>query len=223
MAGRPDEDGFARAREALIREVEAQVERYGTGDGAHALDPAVCAALRRVAREKFVPDLERAEAYVNHPLPIGHGQTISQPLIVALMTHHLQLRPGHHVLEIGTGSGYQTAVLAEIADDITTIETIKPLAEAARTTLEHQGYEGIRFIVGDGRAGAPENAPYDRIIVTAAAATLPATLIEQLAANGRLVAPIGESGAQQLMLLTKDGSGEVTRRTLFPVAFVPLT
>jgi protein-L-isoaspartate(D-aspartate) O-methyltransferase len=223
MPDQADKHQVAAAREALVREIEAQVRTHGTGDGDHALDPAVCAALRRVAREQFVPAAERAQAYANHPLPIGHGQTISQPLIVALMTHHLQLGAEHRVLEIGTGSGYQTAVLAEIAEDITTVETILPLAQAAKATLTRLGYEGIHFIVGDGRAGAPQHAPYDRIIVTAAAPALPDALIQQLAPNGRLVAPIGESGAQQLVLITRSASGALSRRTLFPVAFVPLT
>lgn len=217
------EDEFAAAREALVRDVEAQVRDYGTGDGDVAMDPAVAQALRRVPREQFVPETGRAEAYLNQPLPIGHEQTISQPLIVALMTHHLRLEPDHRVLEIGTGSGYQAAVLAEIAADVTTVETIAPLAKAAKSTLQHLGYDGIRFIEGDGRLGSPEHAPFDRIIMTAAGEALPDALIEQLAPNGRLVAPIGKSGAQQLVLVTRDADGEVQQRKLFPVAFVPLT
>lgn len=223
MADQPDEAAFAVAREALVREIEVQVKEFGTGDGDVALDPKVLAALRNVPREKFVPDMERADAYANVPLPIGHRQTISQPLIVAMMTHHLQLERWHRVLEIGTGSGYQTAVLAELADRIVTVETVQPLAEAAKAKLEKLGLGEIRFIQGDGSKGAPEHAPFDRIIVTAAGRTMPEALIRQLAPNGRLIAPIGEPGAQQLILTTKNEGGEMNSRTLFPVAFVPLT
>lgn len=220
--GKDAENAFADAREKLILEIERQVERVGTGDGQSALDPSVLDALRRVPREQFVPDMERASAYANQPLPIGHRQTISQPLIVALMTHHLQLEPGNRVLEIGTGSGYQTAVLAELVDDIVTIETVRPLAEAAKKTLRSLGYRSPTFIEGDGRRGAPERAPFDRILVTAAADRLPQALIDQLAPNGRLLAPIGESGRQNLILLTRTATGKMHRKVLFPVAFVPL-
>lgn len=223
MKDPPGKDGFAARKEALIREIEAQVKTFGTGDGDVMLDPKVLAALRRVPREAFVPDMERADAYANRPVPIGHGQTISQPLIVALMTHHLSLKPGHRVLEIGTGSGYQTAVLAEIARDIVTIENVAPLAEAAKSTLNSLGYQGIHFIEGDGRLGAPDQAPFDRIIVTAAAEAIPVPLIEQLAPKGRLVAPIGRKGRQEMIILEKSSAGQVSQMRLFPVAFVPLT
>jgi len=219
----PDKDGFAARKEALIRKIEAQVKTFGTGDGDVELDPKVLAALARIPREIFVPDMERADAYANTPLPIGHGQTISQPLIVALMTHHLRLEPSHRVLEIGTGSGYQTAMLAAIASDIVTIENVAPLAEAAKATLTALGYQGIHFIRGDGRAGAPDQAPFDRIIVTAAAEAIPVPLIEQLAPKGRLVAPIGLKGAQEMILLDKSETGRLHQKKLFPVSFVPLT
>ncbi|MGI9505261.1 MAG: protein-L-isoaspartate(D-aspartate) O-methyltransferase, partial [Geminicoccaceae bacterium] len=176
-----------------------------------------------IPRETFVPDMERADAYANTPLPIGHGQTISQPLIVALMTHHLRLEPSHRVLEIGTGSGYQTAMLAAIASDIVTIENVAPLAEAAKATLAALGYQGIHFIRGDGRSGAPDQAPFDRIIVTAAAEAIPVPLIEQLAPRGKLVAPIGRKGKQELIILEKSSTGQISQKRLFPVAFVPLT
>jgi protein-L-isoaspartate(D-aspartate) O-methyltransferase len=222
MAHRSDKDAFAAERDALIREIEAQVRKFGTGAGDFALDPNVLAALRNVPREQFLPDMETPEAYANQPLPIGHGQTISQPLIVALMTHHLGLGPDHTVLEIGTGSGYQTAVLAEIASDITTIENVAPLARMAKATLERLGYGGVRFMEGDGRFGSPENAPFDRIIVTAAAETLPEALVDQLAPNGRLVAPIGPKGLQEMVLVSKSRDGEIRKKVLFPCAFVPL-
>jgi protein-L-isoaspartate(D-aspartate) O-methyltransferase len=206
----------------LIQEIKAMVEKLGTGDGDMTIDPGVVEAIRSVPREKFVPDREKPEAYANHPLPIGHGQTISQPLIVALMTHHLRLTHDHRVLEIGTGSGYQTAVLAEIASDITTIETVAPLAEMAKSTLGRLAYRHVRFIKGDGRMGSPEHAPFDRIIVTAAAEMLPEALLDQLAPDGRLVAPIGPSGRQQMILISRSRDGGICRKVLFPCAFVPL-
>ncbi|MGI9499673.1 MAG: protein-L-isoaspartate(D-aspartate) O-methyltransferase [Geminicoccaceae bacterium] len=226
MAGRAAPEGgdaHAAARQALVREIASQVARIGTGDGAWSLDPKVLAAIGRISREKFVPAMEQASAYANEPLPIGHRQTISQPLIVALMTHHLRLEPTSRVLEIGTGSGYQTAVLAELTGEIVTIENVPPLAAAAKATLKGLGYRSIGFIEGDGRNGVPEAAPFDRILITAAADTLPEALIEQLAPRGRLVAPVGESGDQQLVLVTKSGEGDIRRHALFPVAFVPLT
>ena len=222
MADRSEEDTFAAERDELIRKIKAQVKQLGTGDGGFTLDPKVLEAIRNVPREEFVPDTEKPEAYANHPLPIGHGQTISQPLIVALMTHHLHLDPDHRVLEIGTGSGYQTAVLAKIVSRITTIETVKPLAETAKAILERQGYRHIHFIVGDGRYGAPEHAPFDRIIITAAAEALPEALIDQLAPAGRLVAPIGPKGRQEMILVLKSSSGKICKKVLFPCAFVPL-
>lgn len=223
MADQPDNDDRAAARTRLIREIETQVKKFGTGDGAFTLDPKVLEAIGTVPREKFVPMMEQASAYANEPLPIGHRQTISQPLVVALMTHHLKVEPGSRVLEIGTGSGYQTAVLAELAREIVTIENVAPLARAAKATLEGLGHGSIHFIEGDGRKGAPDHAPFDRILITAAASCLPDTLVDQLAPDGRLVAPIGERGHQQLVLVTRSKSGEIQERKLFPVAFVPLT
>lgn len=223
MADQPDNEGFDGARKTLIREIEAQVSRTGTGDGAWTIDPPVLDAIARVPREQFVPEMERASAYANQPLPIGHRQTISQPLVVALMTHHLRIERESSILEIGTGSGYQTAVLAELTDDIVTIETVPPLAKAAKARLRSLGYRSVHFIEGDGRQGAPDRAPFDRILVTAAASTLPDALVDQLAPGGRLVAPVGDSGSQQLMLLTRAASGEMRSKILFPVAFVPLT
>ncbi|MDH3662262.1 MAG: protein-L-isoaspartate(D-aspartate) O-methyltransferase [Alphaproteobacteria bacterium] len=223
MADHPRKDSFAAAREKLIREIETLVAKFGTGDGDFVLDAKVLDALGKVPREKFVPAMEKASAYANQPLPIGHRQTISQPLIVAMMTHHLKIEPSNRVLEIGTGSGYQTAVLAELASDIVTIENVSPLARMAKAALEELGYHSIRFIEGDGRRGAPGHAPFDRILITAAANALPETLLEQLALGGRLVAPVGKRGTQQLILATKSSEGKISQRQLFPVAFVPLT
>jgi len=223
MVDRFGDTTSAADRDLMIREIETQVELVGTGDGDIEINPAVLDAMRRVPREHFVPEKERHQAYANHPLPIGNDQTISQPLIVALMTHHLRLDRHHRVLEIGTGSGYQTAVLAEITCDVTTIENVVPLAKAAKRTLDRLGYQGIRFIEGDGRCGSSENAPFDRVIVTAAAETLPETFVDQLAPSGRLVAPIGPRTRQEMILLTKSLGGVVNRKPLFPCTFVPLT
>ena len=188
------------------------------------LDPRVIDALAKVERVQFVPPDLAARAYDNRPLPIGHGQTISQPLIVAVMTHLLHLGPDARVLEIGTGSGYQTAILAELAREVVTIEAVADLAETAAAKLRAMGYDNIEFQTGDGAAGCPGRAPFDAVMVTAAARTVPPALIDQLAPGGRMVIPIGADPlAQDLFLIEKDQGGVVHRRRLFPVAFVPLT
>jgi protein-L-isoaspartate(D-aspartate) O-methyltransferase len=223
-AARRDDPASLRARQALVAEIEADVRRFGAGDGTFALDPQIREVLLRVPREHFVAGADVDLAYANRPLPIGHGQTISQPLVVALMTQHLHLGPGARVLEVGTGSGYQTAILAELADEVVTIEVVAPLADSARRKLEALGYTNIAFRIGDGGAGAPDLAPFDAIIVTAAARTVPGALLDQLQPGGRMVIPVGESpGSQLLLLLTKRKDGHIDRQTLFPVAFVPLT
>jgi protein-L-isoaspartate(D-aspartate) O-methyltransferase len=206
-----------------VDDIVAKVAHHGAGDGGYVVDPNVLQAIGRVPREKFVPMMELADAYANRPLPIGHRQTISQPLIVALMTHHLRLSPDSKVLEIGTGSGYQTAVLAELDDNIVTVENVAILAQEAKTRLSDLGYRTIRFVEGDGRQGCPDEAPFDRIIVTAAAETIPKALLDQLAPGGRLVIPIGGESGQHLVLVTKDDQGKARERRLFPVGFVPLT
>ncbi len=210
-------------RRALIETIAREVAWSGIGDGSPELDPKVLEAMARVPRERFVPpDLER-QAYANRPLPIGHDQTISQPLIVAVMTHLLRLGPSARVLEVGTGSGYQCAILAELAALVVTIEAIAALAVEAKTRLEALGYRNIEFQVGDGAAGWPARAPYDAILVTAAARSLPPALADQLKPGGRLVIPIGSTSfSQELVLLEKDPDGRTRRRTLFAVAFVPL-
>ena len=166
-------------------------------------EPRVLDAMRRVPRHLFVPEALRAAAYEDSPLPIGHGQTISQPFIVAWMTEALQVTPQSRVLEIGTGSGYQAAVLSLVVADVYTIEIVAPLAESARHTLESLGYTNVHAMVGDGYAGWPEHAPFDAIIVTAAPDHVPQPLIDQLRVGGRLVVPVGGRGAQQMTVITR--------------------
>jgi protein-L-isoaspartate(D-aspartate) O-methyltransferase len=209
---------------ALLEEIAREVGWFGTGDGDRRLDARVVDALAKVPREAFVPADLAARAYDNRPLPIGHDQTISQPLIVAIMTHLMHLGPEARVLEVGTGSGYHTAILAELAKGVVTIEVVEDLATAARTKLEGLGYRNIEYRIGDGGAGCPERAPFDGIMVTAAAPGIPKALIEQLAPGGRLVIPLGRDPlSQELVLLEKDEQGATHERRLFPVAFVPLT
>jgi len=185
-------------------------------------DPEVLEAMATVPRHEFMPESQRPLAYTDQPLPIGHGQTISQPYIVALMTQSLDLQPGEKVLEIGTGSGYQAAVLAEITDRVYTIEILEPLARQARQTLGDLGYENVEVKTGDGYRGWPEHAPFDAIIVTAAPDHIPPPLKEQLAIGGRMVIPVG-SYYQELMLLRKGEDGNLTREGVIPVRFVPMT
>jgi protein-L-isoaspartate(D-aspartate) O-methyltransferase len=187
-------------------------------------DTATLRAMRTVPRHLFVPEDVRALAYANRPLQIGHEQTISQPFIVAYMTAQLHLTPRSRVLEVGTGSGYQAAVLAEIAAEVYTIEIVAPLADSARARLARLGYERVRTRTGDGYAGWPEAAPFDAIIVTAAPDSVPPPLVAQLKPGGRMVIPVGPTGAaQHLMLIEKAADGRTTTRSLLPVRFVPLT
>jgi protein-L-isoaspartate(D-aspartate) O-methyltransferase len=210
-----DTESFRRARETLVdRAVVA----------AGVTDPAVLAAMRRVPRHAFVPRALRGEAYADHPLPIGHGQTISQPSLAALMTELLGLTPGSRVLEIGTGSGYQAAVLAEVADEVYTIEIVRPLGEEAARALQRAGYGRVHVRIGDGWEGWPEAAPFDAIIVTCAPEDIPAPLVRQLRAGGRLCLPVGPAGAvQELLLLVKRPDGTLERKSALPVRFVPMT
>lgn len=183
-------------------------------------DEAVLTAMRTVPRHLFVPPSVRSRAYEDSPLPIGHGQTISQPFIVAYMTEALELKRTDRVLEIGTGSGYQAAVIAELVNDVYTIEIVAPLARAAELTLQQLGYRNVRVRHGNGYLGWPEAAPFDKIIVTAAPPEVPQRLVEQLAVGGLLIAPVGR-GEQVLTLIRRTQSGIVTRSTL-PVRFVPM-
>jgi protein-L-isoaspartate(D-aspartate) O-methyltransferase len=210
--------------DALIGEIEAEARETAAWTGRDRFAPRVIEALRKVPRERFVPNRAAVHAYVNAPLPIGCGQTISQPFIVALMTDLLDLRPEDRVLEVGTGSGYQAAVLAELAGRVFSIEVIPELADIAKSALAREGYGSIALRAGDGGHGWQEHAPFDAIIVTAAARAVPSALVEQLRPGGRMVVPVGApSGDQELRLLCKGPDGRVTSRAVLPVAFVPLT
>jgi protein-L-isoaspartate(D-aspartate) O-methyltransferase len=209
---------------AMVKEVMADAAATAAYSGSAALDPRVVAAMRKVERHRFVPFFLRPLAYLNRPLPIGHGQTISQPFIVALMTDLMKLKPGDRVLEIGTGSGYQAAVLAEIAGSVYSIEIVEPLGREAAGRLKELGYRNVQTQVGDGYYGWPEAAPFDAIMVTAAASHVPPPLIRQLKPGGRMVIPLGtQFMTQSLMLVEKQPDGSVTSRQILPVMFVPLT
>lgn len=187
-------------------------------------DPRVLAALRHVPRHLFVPKNYQQHAYENRPLPIGHGQTISQPFIVGLMTQMLDLQTGEKVLEIGTGSGYQAAVLSEITPYVYTIEIVPALGRQARRRFDKLGYATIKSKIGDGYKGWPKHAPFDAIILTAAPDEIPDPLIQQLGPGGTLVAPVGESGETQILTkLTKSENGEIRIQKRLPVRFVPMT
>ena len=186
-------------------------------------DSATLAAMRAVPRHEFVPPDQRSLSYENTPLPIGHGQTISQPIVVAFMTQVIVPRPGMRVLEVGTGSGYQAAVLQEAGCRVWTIEIFGPLAREARKRLDRLGYRNVVVRHGDGYAGWPDEAPFDAIVVTAGADSIPPALIGQLAAGGRLVMPVGDPALdQELVLVEKHATGRLTSRRILPVQFVPL-
>jgi len=217
-------DDMNARREALIAEVQADVRLTADSLGFSRLDPAVIEALRAVPRHAFVPEWEQDLAYGNHPLPIGAGQTISQPYIVAVMSQMLQVGRGDRVFELGTGSGYQAAILAAMGVDVYTVEIVPELAERARKTLEALGYDHVQVRAGDGWMGWPEAAPFDAIIVTAAAPRIPDPLVAQLKTGGRLVIPVGQpNGVQQLVVYEKEPSGELVGRHQLPVRFVPVT
>jgi len=210
-------------RQDMLSDIEAEVRYTRHMIGRDAFAARVMQAMADVPREKFVPANLRGAAFENGPLPIGHGQTISQPYIVALMTDLLEPQADQRILEIGTGSGYQTAVLSRLCAMVYTVEVVRELGEAALERLQALGYDNVRSRIGNGHDGWPEHAPYDGIIVTAAAAFVPPALIEQLRPAGRLVIPVGEPyGYQNLQLLEKDAGGEVRTRTILGVAFVPL-
>ena len=210
--------------ELLLDEIREEVHATRQITGRAALDERVIEALRQVPRHAFVPEQIQYGAYTNHPLPIGHGQTISQPYIVALMTDLIQPRPEHVVLEIGTGSGYQAAVLARLVKQVYTLEIVEALAREAGERLRRLGSENVEVRQGNGRLGWPEHAPYDAILVAAAARRIPPALIEQLKPGGILVMPVGEQhAAQDLVVIRKQENGRLEEARVLPVAFVPLT
>ena len=211
-------------RNRMVETIEAYVPLTPSWVIGGGFDPAVLEAMRRAPRHAFVPAEVRDEAYRDQPVPIGFGQTISQPFIVALMTDLLEVDRRDTVLEIGTGSGYQAAILAQVAGEVHSIEIVPALGERAADTLRALGYANVETRVGDGYYGWPEHAPFDGIVVTAAASHIPPPLVEQLAPGGRMVIPIGAAFAtQQLMLVEKRLDGTLTTRQLLPVRFVPLT
>lgn len=214
---------FAAQRRELLATIEADLRRLPDTDDRQSIHPNVLAAMARVPREAFVPRHQRGSAYHNTPLPIGHGQTISQPFIVALMTHLMQLGGNEKLLEIGTGSGYQAAVLAELGAEVWTVERIPELGAAAQTRLAELGYADIHIRIGDGNLGWPEHAPYDRIIVTAGAPAVPTALLDQLIPGGRLVIPIGRyNEVQWLTTVDKQEDGTCVSHSGIPVRFVAL-
>jgi protein-L-isoaspartate(D-aspartate) O-methyltransferase len=218
------EEPYKRAREAMVRAIEGDVGRTSELIGQTRLDPRVMEAMSRVLRHEFVPGDQKPHAYENRPLPIGFGQTISQPYIVALMTDLLKVGKESIVLEVGTGSGYQAAILGELVRSVYSIEIIQGLSQAAEERLGRLGYVNVRVKQGDGYYGWKEHAPFDGILVTAASGHIPPPLIEQLKPGGRMVIPVGGPFmVQQLMLVEKGATGDVRTRQILPVAFVPLT
>ena len=218
-----DAKDHAAQRARMVAEVEAMYAETRRETGLAAMSPAVRRSLGKVERHRLVPRSEAARAYRNHPLPIGSGQTISQPYIVALSADLLQPKAGDVILEVGTGSGYQAAVLAEIVSKVYSVELIASLGNEARKRLEELGYGNVEVRIGDGYAGWPEKAPFDGIVVTAAAPRVPQALIDQLKPGGRMVIPVGgEMDVQHLKLVTKRADGTVEEKRVLPVRFVPL-
>jgi protein-L-isoaspartate(D-aspartate) O-methyltransferase len=217
------EEPFAAARQRMIAVIERHAREAPDALGGDQIDPGVLAVMAELPRHEFVPDDQRDYAYDDRPLPIGYGQTISQPFIVALMTAMAEVGPDDVVLEVGTGSGYQAAVLARLVAEVHTIEIVRGLAETAEERLARQGFANVETYQGDGYYGIEEAAPFDAIVVTAAASHVPPPLIAQLKPGGRMVIPVGGGFAlQQLMLIEKDALGRVHTRQTLPVAFVPL-
>jgi len=218
------QDAYEPQRRHMVEEIVALARESRAATGRATLSERVLAAMAKVPRHDLVPAGQKAVAYANRPLPIGLGQTISQPFIVALMTDLMEVKPGDRVLEIGTGSGYQAAVLAELAGTVYTIEIVEPLAREAAGRLKQLGYRNVVAKSGDGYQGWPEHAPFDAIVVTAAPREVPQPLIEQLKPGGRLVVPVGgQATGQELLLIEKKPDGTVARRNILAVRFVPLT
>jgi protein-L-isoaspartate(D-aspartate) O-methyltransferase len=218
----PIETQFDTLRQQMVDQVAMHAHLVGDQTGKLALTERVMNAISRVPRHQFVPVEMKVYAYVDSPLPIGYGKTISQPFIVALMTDLLDVRPSHRVLEIGTGLGYQAAVLAELAEQVYTVEIIEELAREGERRLQEFGYSNISYRLGDGSLGWPDHAPYDRIIVTAAPDLIPPPLFDQLKPGGRMVIPAGLEEAQQLMLVQKDETGRLATEEVLPVRFSQL-
>ncbi len=220
-AAEPD---YVRKRAVMVDEIAIYAAELGSMIGRDRISPRVLETMRIVPRHEFVPEDVRESAYADRPLPIGYGQTISQPFIVALMTDLLQVEPHHVVLEVGTGSGYQAAILASLAHQVYTIEIVPPLANTAAERLQRLGYANVATRQGDGYYGWEGAAPFDGIIVTAAATHIPQPLLDQLKPGRRLVIPIGEPhGHQELMVVEKGDDGAIDTRRVLGVAFVPLT
>lgn len=217
-------DRYQEERQEMVRIIENDVRETSSYLNKTAIDPKVLSAMAKVPRHEFVPISARNWAYENRPLPIGHGQTISQPYIVAIMTDLIQVNKESRVLEVGTGSGYQAAILAELAAAVYTMEIIEPLGRQAMKKLAALDYNNVTVRIGDGYFGWEEQAPFDTIIVTAAASHIPPPLIKQLKNGGRMIIPVGSKFyVQSLMLVEKDDTGSITARQILPVRFVPLT
>ncbi len=209
--------------QALLQEIDEETALTADETGRPRLSERVRHAIAKVPRHAFVPEMEAEFAWINQPLPIGYGQTISQPFIVALMTELLDLEPEHVVFEAGTGSGYQTAILAELARQVYSIELVPELAATALERLRRLGYANVEVTAGDAWKGWPEQAPFDAIIVTAAASTVPPALTQQLRPGGRMVVPVGERGGRQMLTrIVKEPDGTLVVEEVLPVAFVPL-
>ena len=220
---RADED-YEKRRSEMVSEIEQEVHLTSSSLQKASLEKRVINALLMVPRHEFVPVDQRPFAYENRPLPIGYGQTISQPYIVAIMTDLLELEPAHRVLEIGTGSGYQAAILAELVSEVYTMEIIGALADQAKERFKRLGYAKINTRFGDGYYGWETFAPFDAIVVTAAADHVPPPLIKQLKPGGKMIIPVGgKFTVQQLVLIEKDRNSKISLRQILPVAFVPLT
>jgi protein-L-isoaspartate(D-aspartate) O-methyltransferase len=217
------EDERRDEREAMVREIVAMTHETASTTGRRELAPRTVEAMRAVPRHRFVPPSLQREAYDNRPLPIGQGQTISQPYIVALMTELAAVGTRDVVLEIGTGSGYQAAVLAKLAARVHSIEIVEPLGREATARLAALGYANVEVTIGDGYRGKPEHAPFDAIVVTAGAPHVPQPLVDQLKRGGRLVIPVDRALGQELLLFVKRDDGSLARSVVLPVRFVPLT
>jgi protein-L-isoaspartate(D-aspartate) O-methyltransferase len=217
-----DDDNHAFARQRMVATIAAETIYVCASIGKAALAPRVLSAIGKVPRHAFVPAALESFAYVDSPLPIGYGKTISQPFIVALMTDLLAIEPDDRVLEIGTGLGYQAAVLAELAQRVYSVEIVEELAKAAKQRLRRQKYANVEFKLGNGCYGWPEHAPFDKIIVTAAPDLIPPALIEQLRPGGRMVIPAGLAGEQRLLLVQKDASETITTTEVLRVRFSEL-